>query len=196
LNAAESSRKEDVRAEISQRREEIANLNTQGLIEEFRTAREEMWRNLKSELEAFTSELARFKGDLDQAETERRQSMRRDLKEKAEDLRAALTGFRSDLSNSVAEMLGELKKNRAEATRMWNELLSAMRSVREEDAATVAAEKPVDETRDVPAAEWKEVEESPPPEEGIAEREAGPDPESPFQPGPEPEVEAEAEPER
>ena len=132
LDLAERTRKGEALAEIADRRKEVEAVleATRGLLKDFGTAREEMWDSLKSQLEAFTAELAQFKADMDKSEAERQESMGRDLKEKAHELRSALSGFTSELSASVAGMMGELKKDRAEATQAWNQILSTIKPSR------------------------------------------------------------------
>jgi hypothetical protein len=195
LKEAEKVRKDEALEEISERREQIANLNTQRLLSDFRIARKEMWRSLKAELESFTSGLAQFKADLDRAEAERHETMGRDLKEEGEELRSALSGFTSGLSEGIGEMLGELKKDRAEATRAWNRILTSMRtSVGEETIAAPVEMKPVVETKTVPEVVEEEVEETPP-EEAVAEKEIKPEPKAEIEPEPAAETKVEAEPE-
>ena len=138
LDDAEKERKEEGQAGISQRRQDISNLrgDTLNLLENFGTARKEMWDSLKSQLEAFMSELARFKADLDDAEKERQEAIQAELNEKAEELRGSLTSFRADLSATVAGMMGELKMDRSEAVKAWSEILSTMRFAGGEVALT------------------------------------------------------------
>jgi len=132
LDLAERTRKGEALAEIADRKKDVEAVleATRGLLKDFGTAREEMWDSLKSQLEAFTAELAQFKADMDKSEAERQESMGRDLKEKAHELRSALSGFTSELSASVAGMMGELKKDRAEATQAWNQILSTIKPSR------------------------------------------------------------------
>lgn len=138
LDDAEKERKEEGQAGISQRRQDISNLrgDTLNLLKNFGTARKEMWDSLKSQLEAFMSELVRFKADLDEAEKERQETIQAELNEKAEELRGSLTNFRADLSATVAGMMGELKMDRSEAVKAWSEILSTMRFAGGEVALT------------------------------------------------------------
>jgi hypothetical protein len=195
LKESENARKDEALEEISERREQIANLNTQGLLKDFGIARKEMWRSLKSDLESFTSGLAQFKADLDRGEEERRETMGRDLKERAEELRSALSGFTSGLADGIGEMLGELKKDRTEATRAWNQILTSMRtSAGAETIAPPLAAKPAVRKETVSkAVEEKGLEREP--EKVAAEQK--PMPEAVTAPEPEPAAEnsVEAEPE-
>jgi len=175
LKEAEEVRKDETLEEISERREQIANLNTQGLLSDLGIARKEMWRSLKSELESFTSGLAQFRADLDRAEAERHETMGRDLKEGAEELRSALSGFTSGLSEGIGEMLGELKKDRAEATRAWNRILTSMRTSRGETVvAPLIAVKPVVKPKTVPVVVEEKA--KTPPVKVLAEKEIKPEP--------------------
>jgi len=165
---------------------------TRDLLKEFGTARQEMWDSLKSQLEAFTSELSQFKADMDKAETDRQETMGRDLKEKAQELRSTLSGFTSELSASVADMIGELKKDRAEATRAWGQILSAMRTSRSKTGIRpLVKAKPVVETRTVQEVVKEKVEETPP-EEVAAEKEIQPEPEMKAEDEPERAIEEES----
>jgi len=165
---------------------------TRDLLKEFGTARQEMWDSLKSQLEAFTSELSQFKADMDKAETDRQETMGRDLKEKAQELRSTLSGFTSELSASVADMIGELKKDRAEATRAWGQILSAMRTSRSKmGIRPLVKAKPVVETRTVQEVVKEKVEETPP-EEVAAEKEIQPEPEMKAEDEPERAIEEES----
>jgi len=163
LDQAEKERQETMGQEISDRRDHVANLKkaTLNLINDFEGARKEMWRGLKSELETFTSALAQFKGDLDQAETDRKNTVGRELKEKAEELRANLSNFSSNLSSSVAGLMGELKKDRSEAAQAWSEILSVMRSaaggmtLTTPEEPVAAAEPEVAEPEEEPVQETK-----------------------------------------
>ncbi|MCJ7808648.1 MAG: hypothetical protein MUP26_00155, partial [Desulfobulbaceae bacterium] len=160
LDQAETERKDTMGQEISDRREHVANLkaDTLNLINDFEAARKEMWLSLKSELETFTSALAQFKTDLDQAETERKDTVGQELKEKAEELRANLSNFGADLSASVAGLMGELKKDRSEAAAAWNEILSTMRSQRGAMVITTPAAVEAEvEIKTVPEAVEEEV---------------------------------------
>jgi len=165
LDQAETERQDTMGQEISDRRDHIANLkkDTLSLINDFEGARKDMWRGLKSELEAFTSALAQFKGDLDQAETERKDTVGRELKEKAEELRANLSNFSANMSASVAGLMGELKKDRSEAAQAWSEILSVMRSAAGAMTLTIpeqpvaAAEPESVETEEEPAEETEDI---------------------------------------
>jgi len=195
LDDAERGRKAEAQAEISERTDYIGNLreSTLDMIDAFEDARKEMWSDMKSQLEAFTSSLAQFKAELEQAETERQETIGQELREKADELRATLTGFTSGLSANVAGIMGELKKDRSEAARTWNQILFAMRSSRGEKPVVPPSEtKAAVEKETVPdvVEEIEEpVQETPPPTEEKTE----------IQPEPkialEPETEAEVEPE-
>jgi hypothetical protein len=143
LQAAEKTRKEDALREGDDRRAQIAALDTEGILNDFMAVRKEMWGRLKSELDAFTSGLARFKGELDRSEVERRETMGRELKEGAEELRSTLSGFVSEMSAGVADMIGELKKDRSEAMQAWTQIVSGMRRPQVDKGVAPKAEKAV-----------------------------------------------------
>jgi hypothetical protein len=180
LDQAETERKDTMGREISDRRDHIDNLkkDTQNLINDFEGARKDMWRGLKSELDAFTQALVRFKGDLDQAETERKETVGQELKEKAEELRSNLSNFSADMSASVSGLMGELKKDRSEAAQAWSEILSVMRSAAGAMTLTIP-EEPVAATEPESDADVPEVEEAPVEEVGaVMEPEDEPEPEA------------------
>jgi len=148
VESAEKMRKKEALADGSERRRQLAALDTPGLLRDFGVARNEMWRLLKLELDDFAAGLARFKAELDRSEEGRKEAMGRELKEGAEELRSALSGFASEMAGSVAAMMGELKKDRAEAVQAWNQILSGMRASQSGKAflsekAPAAAAQPV-----------------------------------------------------
>ncbi len=196
LEQGEKARKDQSGVDISRRRQEIAALNTQGLLKELSVSRQEMWRKLKAELEDFTSELSRFKADLDAAEKERKETVGQDLKGRSAELRSTLSGFTSDLSASVGEMLGQLRRDRTEAARAWEQIVSVMRSSKgvkgfsaaeEVKPAKVSPSEPVDVREEVAEAAPEEVSE----ESNIqAEHAAAPEARPAVEP--EPEIETDA----
>ena len=163
LDRAEADRQETMGREIADRREHIGNLkgDTRNMINDFETARKEMWRSLKSELESFTAGLAQFKADLENGEKERLETVVREMKEKGEELKANLRNFSSNLSASVTQMLGELNKDRSEAARAWHEILSAVRSTAGAMTLTTPEKAAPEPEREVKVVEDKKIEEAP-----------------------------------
>jgi len=144
LNAAESDRKAADQAEIKEREDHIEKL-----LADFGKTHKEMADNLRAEL-------AKFKSDMDTAESDRKTSDQAEIRER---------------KWAISSMLDDFKKDREEATAAWRELVANMQSAKSrpiEKPVTVeeAIEEPVEE------AEKEEPEEEMAEKAGIEEEEA------------------------
>ena len=85
---------------------------TQDMLKAFGNARREMWTGLKGQLDAFTAELSRFKGDLDRAEQERQETTGREISDRREhigNLKGDTRNLINDFENARKQMWGSLK---------------------------------------------------------------------------------------
>jgi ABC-type transporter Mla subunit MlaD len=115
LDGEEKDRKDDTRVEIAERSRHIKGLrdDTRDLVDGFENARKEMWRNMKSQLQDFTSMLAQVKEGMVHGNRERIDSVGAELKEMGDNLRSELKGFMSML-NQFKEDLDKAESDRKE----------------------------------------------------------------------------------
>ena len=144
LQGAESDRKASDQAEIKERNDYIEKL-----LGDFGKAHQEMADNLRTEL-------AKFKSDMDTAESDRKASDQAEIRER---------------KWAISSMLDDFKNDREKATAAWRELVATMQSAKSrpiEKPVTVeeAIEEPVEE------AEEEEPEEEMAEKAGIEEEEA------------------------
>ena len=114
LDKAESTRMEEALAGIAQRKQDLHGIlgGTQDLLKVFGNARQEMWADLKGQLDAFTSELGQFKADLDKAESTRKEVMEREISDRREhigNLKGDTRNLLTDFENARKEMWRSLK---------------------------------------------------------------------------------------
>ena len=114
LDKAESTRMEEALSEIAERKQDLHGIlgGTQDLLKVFGNARQEMWADLKGQLDAFTSELGQFKTDLDKAESTRKEVTGRDISDRREhvgNLKGDTRNLLTDFENARKEMWRSLK---------------------------------------------------------------------------------------
>jgi len=115
LDKAEINRKNEAQAEISDRQKHIADLRdgTLNLINDFESARKEMWGDLKAQLQNFTSELANFRKEMIDASKERKEMTLEEIAERREDLDILIKATRDLLTSfgtARSEMAADLKE--------------------------------------------------------------------------------------
>ncbi len=114
LDKSEIDRKEEALAEIGERKQDLQGIlgGTQDMLKAFGNARREMWTQLKGQLDAFTAELSRFKGDLDRAEQDRQETTGHEISDRREhigNLKGDTRNLINDFENARKQMWGGLK---------------------------------------------------------------------------------------
>ena len=145
LDQAEITRKEEAQAEIGNRKQELQGIlgGTRNLLKAYGTAREQMWAELKSRLDAFTSELSQFKADLDRAENERQEEMGREISERREhieNLKGDTRNLISDFENARKQMWRSLKSELDGFTSMLAQFKTDLDRAENERQETVGGE--------------------------------------------------------
>ena len=114
LDKSEINRKKEALAEINERGQDLQGIfdGTQDMLKSFGNARKEMWTDLKGQLDAFTAELSRFKGDLDRAEQDRQETTGHEISDRREhigNLKGDTRNLINDFENARKQMWGGLK---------------------------------------------------------------------------------------